>query len=188
MSLFTITFLGAIRMDKYLLESMHSGCYSEGIWKIFEAYKKDCVNFIETGTHFGNSVAMALLLNFKKAYSCELNSQRYDHCVKRFKNYPVELYNGMSTDGLKEMLPKVKGKSFFWLDAHAEGGGVPTLEELDIIKEYSQNSTIAIDDIPAYFGNGNSLREELLKINPKYIIKMLPTIAEDYVMIAYKNE
>jgi hypothetical protein len=176
-------------MDKYLLDTMHEipGVYSPGTFKIFEQYRGSCENFVETGTHYGNGVAIALLNGFKVAYSCELNIDRYNHCKARFKDYPVNLFHGMSTDCIKEILP-VEGKTFFWLDAHAEGGGVPTYEELDIIAQHTKTATIAVDDVPVYFGDGQELKSRLLNINSNYTIKTLPTIREDYVMIAYLEE
>tara|TARA_R100001443_G_scaffold12706_2_gene22415 strand:- start:4766 stop:5308 length:543 start_codon:yes stop_codon:yes gene_type:complete len=177
-------------MHKHLLDTMHEipGVFSPGCYKIFSDHIGDCVNFVETGTHYGNGVAMALLIGFEKAYSCELNTDRYRHCKERFKGLPVELFNEMSTNALHDILPSLKGKTFFWLDAHGEGGGVPTYEELDMISEYTKTATIAIDDVPVYFGDGKELEKKLLSINPQYKIKRLPTIREDYVMVAYLED
>ena len=51
-------------------------------------------------------------------------------------------------------MKQVDQKGCFWLDAHDEGGGVPTFEELDLIKDHSiKNHTIIVDDIPLYFAD-----------------------------------
>ena len=88
-------------------------------------------------------------------------------------------------------------KTFFWLDAHDDGGGVPTFEELDLIKEFSVTNTIMIDDVPAYFGDGIELKEKLLNINPNYTIERWNTLNvsdpnyegevkdDGYTMVAY---
>ena len=95
---------------------------------------------------------------------------------------------------MKNFLPKINKKCLFWLDAHdtfGTGGGVPTFEELEIIKNHSiNNHTIIIDDIPLYFGDGKNLENVIMSINPNYkIIRVTSNLFdpryEDYVLIAY---
>ena len=87
------------------------------------------------------------------------------------------------------MLENIDKKSCFWLDAHDEGGGVPTFEELNLIKEHSiKNHTIIIDDVPTYFkGREKMLEDVLLSINPDYTLKYYKSINpdDDYVLAAY---
>lgn len=175
-------------MDKHLLDTMHEipGVYCNALLEAFEKFKGEAVHLVETGTHYGNGTALGLIAGFEKVFTCELNESRYRHCVDRFSNHNVELFKGLSTEGLRKFMPKLDNKTMFWLDAHAEGGGVPTMEELDIISEYSKDSTILIDDIPAYFGDGSQLRKKLLEINPNYTIEMWHNdVNPDWMMVAY---
>ena len=138
----------------------------------YKKYGEDCTYFVETGSHYGNGIAKALLLGFKKVVSCELNGPRYAHCVERFKDFPVELYERSSTEALKKIVPTLNKKTLFRLDAHGEGGGLPALEEIDIIGGHCNTHTIMIDDIsPQGFLDGEVLKSKLLEINPSYTIE-----------------
>ena len=120
--------------EKALKEGIHSFYY---IFKDF-GIGRDCKHFVETGTYMGDAVNYAVGLGFEQIFSCELSEERYNHCLEKFKdNDNVNLWLGDSRDCVKEILKKVDQKACFWLDAHAEGGGVPTMEELDMIKEVS---------------------------------------------------
>jgi len=83
----------------------------------------------------------------------------------------------------------VDKKSCFWLDAHGEGGGVPTFDELDLIAENEiKDHTIIIDDIPVYFrGRVAQLEAKLKSINPDYTLTYYKSIdrEQDYVLAAY---
>ena len=159
----------------HLITTMNGDPIEDANYYGYKKYGEDCVYFVETGSHYGNGIAKALIAGFQKVFSCELNRERYTHCVERFNNCPVELHEGFSTEALKKIVPRLNKKTLFWLDAHAEGGGIPTLEELDIISEHSTTHTIMIDDIPIYFGNGESVRNKLLEVNPSYIIERWET-------------
>lgn len=116
--------------------------------------------FFETGTF--NGAAISDLLNecdiFDEYHSVEIDKNRFDNCVKKFKNHTnVTLYNGDS----KQVLKKVLGTShfqnktvFFWLDAHwmadvATKGDIhcPLLDELEAIKQLNIKPVIVIDDL-----------------------------------------
>ena len=154
-----------------------------------------CKNFVETGTHLGNGVQYALDHGFEEILSCEMMEDRYQHCMNRFKdNDNVSLWLGKSDVCFSEMVNKITEKSCFWLDAHAEGGGVPTFEELDVIKTNNiKDHTIIIDDIPIYFGGKSlDLEKKLLTINENYTIEYFPVDlggqrgrVDDYELVAY---
>ena len=149
-----------------------------------------CKYFIETGTHIGNGVQYALDAGFEQVFSCEFMQDRYKECMDRFvDNDNVSLWLGTSVDCIPEMLKQVDEKACFWLDAHAEGGGVPTFEELDIIKGSGiKNHTILIDDIPVYFaGKEKKLEEKIRSINEDYVIEYHKSIndVQDYILAAY---
>ena len=96
---------------------------------------------------------------------------------------------GGSEDCFVEMMKHVDKKSCFWLDAHGEGGGVPTFDELDLIeKNEIKDHTIIIDDIPVYFaGRIQQLENKLKSINPDYTLTYYKSIdrEQDYVLAAY---
>ena len=97
---------------------------------------------------------------------------------------------GDSLDAFPDMMRKINKKSCFWLDAHGEGGGVPTFMELDEIKKNSiKDHTIIIDDVPEYFKGKDKtkLETKLLAINPNYKLQYYKSInrTDDYVLAAY---
>jgi hypothetical protein len=164
--------------------------------------KLGCKYFVETGTHLGHGVQYALDHGFEQILSCEFMSDRHEHCMKRFeKNDNISLYLGTSLDCIPKMLKVINDKSCFWLDAHDEGGGVPTFEELELIKNHSiKNHTIIIDDIPTYFSDKIDALENLIfSINKNYKIEYFPVyfgiapeytshrIIEDYQLVAYTD-
>jgi hypothetical protein len=151
---------------------------------------RGCKYFVETGTHLGGSVEVALELGFDKVFSCELMKDRFDHCMNKFsQNENVYLWNGTSLDCFPEIVSNLDARSLFWLDAHGEGGGVPTFEELEIIATSPiKNHSILIDDVPVYFShNKQELKDKILEINPDYTIVEYQTINDhkDYVIGAY---
>ena len=102
----------------------------------------------------------------------------------------MNLWLGDSDDAFSEMMSKVDKKSCFWLDAHGEGGGVPTFNELEeIAKNSIKDHTIIIDDVPEYFKGADKFRldKELLAINPDYKLQYYKSInrTDDYVLAAY---
>jgi len=162
--------------------------------------KLGCKYFVETGTHLGHGVQYALNHGFEQVLSCEFMNERYQHCMTRFaENDNVSLYLGTSLDCMPDMLEAVDDKACFWLDAHDEGGGVPTFEELELIKNHPiKNHTIVIDDIPVYFSNKKeSLENLILSINSEYKIQYVPVyfgnapdytthrVVDDYQLVAY---
>ena len=140
------------------------------LYSVFKKYKNRCKTFVETGTHEGTSIESALELGFKELYSVEINRWRAEYCKEKFEDYEnVHLSQGWSTDFLRELLPTINERCLFWLDAHDEGGGAPTFEELDIIKQHHiKNHVIIIDDVPVYYGDGQELKDKILEISDKY--------------------
>jgi hypothetical protein len=160
-------------------------------YRLFEPYKNNAKVFIETGTYLGNAIEAAQEIGFEKIYSIEFNELFYNDAVKRFKdNKNVSLHLGDSRQVIKEILLNINEPCLFWLDAHdtfGTGGGIPTFEELDAISNHEiKNHTIVIDDIPSYFGNGESIIEKIKSINISYEIKMLDSDQhKNYILVAY---
>ena len=127
---------------------------------LFKKYKSNCTVFFETGTHIGTAVQSAYALGFERIISIEVQERFYDYCMQRFQSLDaweqIKLFLGRPEDNIEKLIQEwVNGRAMFWLDAHDEGGGVPTFDELALIKELfaDKASTIIIDDIPLYFNN-----------------------------------
>lgn len=161
---------------------------------IFEEFKEGCEVFVETGTHYGDAVQIALDLGFKKLHSVEMAHPLAEHSKDRFKEADnVFIVEGRSEQFLVDLIPTLKKRCLFWLDAHGEGGGNPAIEEINIIAGSKiKNHVIIIDDIPtSYTDNQEALMSAILKINSEYKFTWAQTLKdgpEDYVLIAYHEK
>ncbi|MBK8913467.1 MAG: hypothetical protein IPM64_02500 [Phycisphaerales bacterium] len=115
-------------------------------------------HFVETGTHLGDGVQSALDCGFEHVHSCDLMEHVVEAAQRRFAQNPrVSLYHADSVAFLREVLPRLSGPAFFWLDAHfPDFYGYPCLpeqrfplaEELRLIAHHrSAKDVIACDDI-----------------------------------------
>lgn len=144
--------------------------------------------FIETGSHVGQGIESALKAGFTKIKSVEADPLLYRKCLERFGNYLyVDVYFGLSTDMLPEMLEGVDCPAVFWLDAHASGEGTfahddvmekrgkselsqdnVLTKEIEIILAHRTDHIILIDDQYGDNPENSRYRKTLLKANPKY--------------------
>src|SRR3989304_5724500 len=74
-------------------------------------------NFIETGCHIGNGIQCAINNNIKNIYSCDIHEPYVKECNKKFFDR-ASIFNMDSISFLNFILPKIKCKTLFWLDAH----------------------------------------------------------------------
>lgn len=126
---------------------------------VFEYLHKFAIDtFIETGTYRGMGLYNALK-QVKKAYSIELNKERYDRVKKMFEQIPdVYIEQGDSAKVLPEIMPKLSDRCLFWLDAHygdnEEPGAprTPILDELECVLKYPNEFIVLIDDARLYTG------------------------------------
>lgn len=145
-------------------------------------YKNKGNIFVETGTHLGNTAAMASAVGFREVYTIELADHFYKRALNRFANdrkvFPIF---GDSAVKLKEILSKVTEPCVFWLDGHWSEGDtargpvdVPLYQELNLIKNHSnKNHTILVDDVRLMGGEWKDISLDkvktlLLDINPNY--------------------
>lgn len=145
-------------------------------------YKDKANVFVETGTHIGYTVEMAIEIGFKTIYTIELADHFYKRAVAKFKQYKhVFPIYGDSSIKLREILNKVNEPCLFWLDGHWSAGDtargpvdVPLYQELEVIKNYNnKNHTILVDDVRLMDKEWKEIslekvKELLLQINPKY--------------------
>lgn len=159
--------------------------------------------FIETGTYQGDAVQLALDLGFKEIHSIEIDPQRYNACVQRFKGNPkVHLHLGDSAKVFPGIVDGLKEKATIWLDAHAIGAHDPNVyagerwplkSELESLAKTSgrRDHTILIDDRHDYALFG--LTEEdvygvLRKINPAYKFHFEDSISSHKDLLVVSTE
>ncbi|MFB3916265.1 MAG: hypothetical protein ACE14M_06025 [Terriglobales bacterium] len=117
---------------------------------------------IETGTYFGDTIT-ATQNHFSEIYSIELSPDLYKRAKKHFDGHlNVHLFQGDSGDVLKNILPAVKGRPLFWLDAHYSEGitargavDTPIMEELGTIFALCPNCVVLIDDARLFDGTNS---------------------------------
>ena len=162
--------------------------------------------FIETGTHRGDGLAVAMRAPFEEYYSVELAPFAYGWCNHRFRKHRayVHLHQGHSVPFLEQVLlpsTSIWGPIVFWLDAHWCGGdgemegrdndlhqGPPLLDELRVIAQHrNKRHAILIDDVRNFgteLPTEESVRELLYAINPEYLITYADGVQPNDVLVA----
>ena len=109
-------------------------------------------NFVETGTHIGDTI-FNLQEHFKKCYTVELTKACYDWCVEKNKNENTKFYLGPTEEKLGEIIQELDGPTLFFLDAHYSCGDTslgpnicPLYQEIDEIMKFKHKCCIIIDD------------------------------------------
>lgn len=158
--------------------------------------------FVETGTHQGKGVEVALAAGFEKIISIESDPDYFHRAVEKFKiNTNVILVLGDGGIVLPQILEEINQQVTFWLDAHYSVGesfhkdisSCPILDELSAVAEHDiKTHTILIDDM-RYFRLGinqwNNIKladilVALKKINEKYVISYEKGSCEKDILVA----
>ena len=153
-------------------------------------------NFIETGTFEGFTTEAALQF-FSSINTFELSCEHYVQACEKFSHHAhVHPHWGDSGRVLRTILPKLKGQTLFWLDAHFsgcgtafEGCGTPIIQELEAIKSNNdyRNAIIMIDDIRLFdlipprscadagqdFPDLAQIYDKLMEINTNFTLALL---------------
>jgi len=148
--------------------------------------------FVETGSHLGDGIQLALDSGFKTIYSIELAPGYYDHCVKRFEdNHNVHIIFGDSRLVMDGLLSNINEPITFWLDAHYfEYSICPLLQEIEAIGRHGiKTHTFMIDDVRdlSNYGLGLSvdvLKQKIILINPSYIFTFEDGYVPNDILIA----
>lgn len=160
---------------------------------------KDTV-FVETGSHTGDTIQLALDCGFKRVISIELSPHYFQYCKNRFSgNNKVSLYFGDSAELLNSVIEDVDERMTFWLDGHYSGGDTafgkfefPIIQELETIEKHKiKNNIILIDDIRCWNGGNIQIDEvifRLKKINSNYIITTLDGYTKNDILLAYTKD
>lgn len=146
--------------------------------------------FIETGTHFGQTV-FSMYPYFKKIHTIEIKKEIYESVLRTaysqgFQN--INFYLGDSAYILPEILKKIDEPCIFFLDGHYSHGitgrgekDTPLLEEIKAIEDFhNQNSIIIIDDC-GMFGKFDS-EDDWSQITEKNILN---TFSKNKVLTSY---
>jgi len=111
--------------------------------------------FIETGTHLGDTLAYMAQQQNVQASSIELDDAYYLAAKQRFASYAnVTLLHGDSGECLPELVQHLQSPALFWLDGHYSGEDTgkgaldtPVSAELEsILKSPIKGHVILIDD------------------------------------------
>ena len=134
--------------------------------------------FVETGTHLGDTLAYMAHNKKTQCTSIELADDYYLQAKDRFKSYTnVELLHGDSGVLMPSVISKQTTRALFWLDGHYSGADTarseldtPVSAELQAILYHSCKAhVILIDDARCFDGcNSYPHLDDLLKTVREY--------------------
>ena len=117
--------------------------------------------FIETGTHLGDTLSYIAQNKTVEAISIELNEAYYRAAVERFKNYRnITVLQGDSGVVLPRLVRELTQPALFWLDGHYSGGSTsqgemdtPVSAELEsILASPIRGHVVLVDDARCFDG------------------------------------
>ena len=145
--------------------------------EILQPYKRKI--FVETGTHIGDGVQVALDVGFEKVYSIEINENRFKKSSERFRNNKkVNLIKGDAKEEFIKILKQIQEPATIWLDAHT-ATDASIMEELEALQQHPiKNHIILIDDAIDFTRvyekiRFNDLTGGIKKINPNYHLSLI---------------
>jgi len=145
---------------------------------------KSYVNFIESGTYYGQTIFSVEPL-FESLHTIEIKEELYNKTRAKYTGEKINFYLGDSVDVLESLLPNVKGQSILFLDGHWSAGvtgkgkkDCPLYEELEKIMDFHEEAAIIIIDDARLFGKGPSNSDEICNwedINEEKLIEKVKT-------------
>jgi hypothetical protein len=117
--------------------------------------------FVETGTHFGDTVA-TLAPKCRRSWTIEIDDDLFRRATQRFEqDENIVVLHGDSARVLPEVLRELPASALFWLDGHFSGEGTgradldtPVNAELAAIIADGRPHVVVIDDVRE-FGTGD---------------------------------
>jgi len=130
---------------------------------VLSSYRKryGLTQFVETGTHLGDTLAYIAQQKNVHATSIEVDEAYYRAAKQRFVGYPnVTILQGDSGKLLPELIRQLRTPALFWLDGHYSGGDTgkgeldtPVSAELEAILDSSvKGHVVLIDDTRCFDG------------------------------------
>lgn len=131
--------------------------------KVLTAYlqRYGLKQFIETGTHLGDTLSYIAQNKTVEAISIELDEAYYRVAVERFKNYRnITVLQGDSGVVLPRLVRELTQPALFWLDGHYSGGSTaqgemdtPVSAELEsILASPIRGHVVLVDDARCFDG------------------------------------
>jgi hypothetical protein len=123
-------------------------------------------SFVETGTYMGDTI-FSLEDAFEELYTIEIKEEFYNNLTAKYKGSKINFILGDSSTEIKNVLPRLKYDTIFFLDGHWSAGNTgkgwkdcPLYEEIQSIMSFDKSAIIIIDDV-RLFGKGPSKGNEV---------------------------
>lgn len=140
---------------------------------------------VETGTYMGDMLN-GQLSTFDELYSIELSQLYHDRARLRFAGHDkVKLLCGDSGEKVAEVLPRLRNRALFWLDAHYSGGNTargaidtPIMQELSrILGRPASTDVVLVDDARCFVGQDgyptvDEVRQYVQQQRPDYDVEV----------------
>ena len=163
--------------------------------------------FVETGTHIGNSVQLALDCGFEKIITMEISTKKVEYARERFSKEIAEgkvtILEGDTINLFKDAIKDLDAPATFWLDAHWDDGPrgkylCPLPIELECLLNHPiKKHTLLIDD-RRMFGDENTtwgytideegIMESIIDINKDYKISYEDGCIPNDIIVAKINK
>lgn len=141
---------------------------------------------VETGTNLGHMINIQKG-RFREIYSIELDEWLAARAKRKFAAYPhIHLYQGDSGVVLPKIVPTLKDRCLFWLDAHWGDESAPIKQELECIYRHPvRDHVLLIDDARWFDGRGDylsvaDLREHAAREYPGSVVEVKDDIIRIY--------
>ncbi len=126
---------------------------------------------VETGTNYAHMI-YAQEDHFREIYSIELDAHKAESARQKFAGNPkIHILEGDSGVVLPKLLPALKDRCVFWLDAHDFDISTPVKLELEaLFRDPAQEHVILIDDASWFDGRGGypTLEELQQRVTREY--------------------
>ena len=141
---------------------------------------------VETGSNLGHMIN-AQKDRFREIYSIELDEWLAARARRKFAAYPhIHLYQGDSGVVLPTIVPTLKDRCLFWLDAHWGDESAPIKQELECIYRHPvRDHVLLIDDARWFDGRGDylsidDLRQHAAREYPGSVVEVEDDIIRIY--------
>ena len=141
---------------------------------------------VETGSNLGHQIK-AQKDRFREIYSIELDLWLAARVKRKFAAYPhIHLYQGDSGVVLPAIVPTLKDRCLFWLDAHWGDESAPIKQELECIyRQPVRDHVLLIDDARYFDGRGDylsvdDLRQHAAREYPGSVVEVKDDIIRIY--------